>query len=154
MMKKIVRLSTVLILASLVFSACEKEDDPKEAPKELSITNVVAENHDGGVEVPRKGTISVNFTANAGDDARLDFYHIEIHDHPQSGLIEDEYRIIDESFKDKNTFKGLRNANVHEHITVPDTANLGEYHVVIVVVDEAGNSVDTENGDAHIVVVE
>jgi hypothetical protein len=82
------------------------------------------------------------------------FYHIEIHDHPESGLVEDEYRIIDASFKDEAIFKGLREAHVHEHVTVPDNANLGEYHVVIVVVDEAGNSVDTENGDAHIEVVE
>lgn len=56
--------------------------------------------------------------------------------------------------KDDVIFKGLREANVHKHVSVSDTANLGEYHVVIVVVDEAGNSVDTENGDAHIVVIE
>jgi hypothetical protein len=149
MMKKLVKLSTAMILAGIVFISCEKEET-----KQLSITNVVAENHDGGVEVPRGGTISVNFTATAGDEARLDFYHIEIHDHPTSGLIEDEYRIIDESFKDDVIFKGLREANVHKHVSVSDTANLGEYHVVIVVVDEAGNSVDTENGDAHIVVIE
>lgn len=148
-MKKLVKLSTAMILAGIVFISCEKEET-----KQLSITNVVAENHDGGVEVPRGGTISVNFTATAGDEARLDFYHIEIHDHPTSGLIEDEYRIIDESFKDDVIFKGLREANVHKHVSVSDTANLGEYHVVIVVVDEAGNSVDTENGDAHIVVIE
>jgi hypothetical protein len=149
-MKNLLKLVTALLFIGVFLISCEKEEEKKV----LSITNLVAENHDGGTEVPRGETISVNFTATAGNDARLDFYHIEIHDHPESGLIEDEYRIIDNDFKDKSTFKGLRNANVHEHITVADTANLGEYHVVIVVVDEAGNSVDTENGDAHIIVVE
>lgn len=139
-----------LFLFGAVLVSCEKDEEKKE----LSITNLVAENHEGGTEVPLNGTISVNFTATAGDDARLDYYHIEIHDHPESGLVVDEYRIIDEDFKDKSTFKGLRNANVHEHISVADTANLGKYHVVIVVVDEAGNSVDTENGDVQIIVVE
>ena len=153
-MKKLFSLSMALLLAGALFVSCEKDDDKDEEKKSLSITNVVAKNHDGGEEVPRGGTISVDFTATAGDEARLDYYHIELHDHPVSGLIEDEYRIIDKSFKDKSTFKGLRNANVHEHISVADTANIGEYHVVITVVDEAGNSVDTEDGDAHIVVVE
>ena len=116
MMKNLLKLSTALLLAGIVFVSCEKEKT------ELSITNVVAENHDGGSEIALGGTISVNFTATAGDDAR--------------------------------TFKGLRNANVHAHVTVPDTANLGSYHVVIVVVDEAGNSVDTEDLETHITIVE
>lgn len=119
----------------------------------LTISNVEASNHDGGLEVPIGGTISVDFEAVAGD-ARLDFYHIEIHDHPASGLVEDEYKIIDDDFKNISTFKGLRNAHVHEHIVVPQNANLGDYHVVIIVVDEEGNSVDTEDLETHITVVE
>lgn len=148
-MKSAIKLSMAMLLAGIVFISCEKEEKAK-----LSITNVVAENHDGGIDIPIGGTISVNFTATASDDARLDFYHLEIHDHPSSGLIQDEYKIIDEDFKDKSIFKGLRNANVHEHVSVPDTANLGSYHVVIVVVDENGNSVDTESFETHINVVE
>ncbi|MBN2485638.1 MAG: DUF4625 domain-containing protein [Bacteroidales bacterium] len=148
-MKNAFKLSMVLLMAAIVMVSCEKEKEAK-----LSITNVVAENHDGGSEIPRGGTISVNFTATAGENARLDFYHIEIHDHPASGLVQDEYKIIDDDFMNKSTFKGLRNANVHEHVVVPDTANLGSYHVVIVVVDEDGNSVDTETLETHITIVE
>ena len=139
----------VLALAITLFSC---EDKKEETPK-LSITNVTAENHDGGTDVPLKGTISVDFEATAGE-ARLDFYHIEIHDHPTSGLLEDEYKIIDDDFKNLSTFSGLRNAHVHEHIQVPDTANLGSYHVVIVVVDKDGNSVNTEALETHINVVQ
>ena len=150
-MKNLSKLLIALLLTGTVLVSCKKDDEAKV----LSITNIVAQNHNGGgTDVPRGGRISIDFTATAGDDARLDYYHIELHDHPASGKIEDEYRIIDKSFKNVSTFKGLRNANVHEHIDVADTANLGEYHVVIVVVDEAGNSVDTENGDTEIKVIE
>ncbi|NJM15071.1 MAG: DUF4625 domain-containing protein [Bacteroidales bacterium] len=117
---------------------------------------MVAENHDDGTTViARGGTIAVLFSAVAGDDARLDFYHIEIHDHPASGAIEDEYKIIDDDFKDKTIFKGLRSVeNMHQHVSVPDTANLGPYHVVVTIVDEAGNSVNTEELETHITIVE
>lgn len=148
-MKNVFKILTTILLVAFVFVACDEEDKI-----ELGISDVVAENHDGGDEIALGGTISVNFTATASEDARLDFYHIEIHDHPESGLVTDEYKIIDDDFKDKSTFKGLRNANVHEHVAVPDTANLGSYHVVVVVVDEDGYSVDTEALETHVTIVE
>lgn len=149
MLKKTIVSLSIFACVMFCITSCKKEEKLV-----LTINNVVAENHDGGTEVPRGGTISVNFATFAGDDARLDFYHIEIHDHPTSGYVEDEYKIIDADFKDKSIFKGLRNATVHEHVHVSDTANIGSYHVVIVVVDEDGNSVDTETLETHITVVE
>lgn len=148
-MKQITKISAILITISALFATCNKEENEK-----LSISNVVAENHNGGEQVSRGGTIAVEFSALAGYAARLDFYHIEIHDHPATGLVADEYKIIDDDFKDKSIFKGLRNADVHEHIYVPDTANIGSYHVVITVIDEDGNSVNTEDLETHITVVE
>jgi len=147
MKKMILTLCALAIIASSFFlSSCKKD---KTTPPE--ITNIEATNHDNGTDsIARGGTISINFDAIAKNDGKLDYYHIEIHDHPASGLVADEYRIIDQSFKDKATFKGLKNAHVHEHITVPANANIGRYHVVITVVDEYGNSVDTENGDTEI----
>lgn len=148
-MKSLFKISMIGVLAGAVLVSCEEEKT------ELSIKNLVAENHDdGGKEVPRGGEILIEFDAVAGDDAKLDYYHIELHDHPPSGLVSDEYRIIDQTFENDPTFKGLKNAHVHEHVAVQDTANLGDYHVVVVVVDEAGNSVDTENGDTEITVVQ
>jgi len=149
-MKNLFKLSMAIILAGIVFISCKKEET-----EVLSIRDVAAENHDdGSTEIPRGGIISVNFTATAGDHARLDFYHIEIHDHPTSGAVQDEYKIIDDDFRDLSTFKGLRNVNVHQHIIVPDNANLGLYHVVIMVADEDGNSVDTEELETHVNIVE
>ncbi|MBN1187135.1 MAG: DUF4625 domain-containing protein [Bacteroidales bacterium] len=151
MMKNLFKLSLALLLAGTVFVSCEKDEEKKE----LSITDVSATNHnDGSTIIARGGTIAVEFTATAGDDARLDFYHIEIHDHPASGEISDEYKIIDDDFKDDTVFKGLREASKHVHVSVPDTANLGSYHVVIVVVDENGYSVDTEELETHVTIVE
>ena len=150
-MKNLFKISAAFLLVSLLLFSCEKEEDKEITPL---ISNVVAENHDGGKQIPLRGIISVNFDAITRSGAKLDFYHIEIHDHPASGNIEDEYKIIDEDFKDKSTFKGLINAHVHEHVTVPDTANIGNYHVVVIVVDEDGNSADTENLETHIEVIQ
>jgi len=146
-MKKTIFKTVMLISLAAVFAfvSCKKTD--KTTPPEIS--NISANNHDTGADsIPRGGTISVNFDAVANSDGKLDYYHIEIHDHPASGLVADEYKIIDASFKDKATFKGLKNAHVHQHIIVPANANLGKYHVVITVVDEYGNSADTE--DVHV----
>ena len=149
-MKHLLKITGAILLISLFLTACDDDDVQK-----LEIKNVTAINHNNETtSVPRGGTVSVNFEAIAGDDARLDFYHIEIHDHPASGEIADEYKIIDDSFKDDDTFKGLRNSNVHHHVIVPDTANVGSYHVVIIVVDEDGNSIDTETLETHITITE
>lgn len=34
--------------------------------------------------------------------------------------------------------------------TVPDAANIGSYHVVVIVVDEDGYSVNTEEMETHV----
>lgn len=146
-MKKVFFLGIIAFLMSQLFVSCTKDTKPE-------ITNIEVTNHDDGTKiVKRGGTISVEFEALARGDGRLDYYHIEIHDHPASGKIEDEYRIINDSFKEMATFKGLKNAHVHQHVAVPPNANLGSYHIVITVVDEAGNSSDTENGDEHIEII-
>ncbi len=139
------------MLALVVFSACEKED--QDTPPEIS--KLEALNHDNETNViERGGTIMVNFDARSRNDGRLDRYHIEIHDHPESGNPADEYKLIDDTFEDNPTFKGLRNASIHHHVSVPMDANLGEYHVVVVVIDEFGNSTDTEEWDVEVVIVE
>lgn len=149
-MKKVTTVLSILLIVLVVVSSCKKDDEnPDVRPK---ITDVVAANHDGGTEVSLGGTISVDFEVITQSDAKLWYYNIEIHDHPASGAIEDEYKIIDDQFTDN--FQGLINAHVHKHIQVPDTANLGSYHVVVIVVDEDGNSSDTEALETHIEIVQ
>lgn len=150
-MKKL-QMPGVLLLAFALLFSCEKDEDNEITPE---ISQVGAENHDTGENsIAIGGTISVNFEARTRSEAKLDYYHIEIHDHPVSGNVEDEYKIIDDDFKNEITFKGLVNAHVHEHIRVPDAANTGPYHVVVIVVDEEGNSANTEDLDTHVEITE
>jgi len=145
-------LKTFGLLSIMVIVSCTSCGKKTAIPE---ISNLTAVNHDDNTTIiARGGTISVNFEAVTKSKDKLDYYHIEIHDHPASGFLEDEYKIIDEPFKNKATFKGLKNANVHEHITVPVNANLGKYHVVVTVVDEYGNSADTEDVHVEITIVE
>lgn len=143
---------TALLMSMVIIIACNSCGKKTAAPE---ITNISVVNHDdNSTIIQRGGTISVNFEAISKSKDKLDYYHIEIHDHPASGLPSDEYKIIDDSFKNKPTFKGLKNAHVHEHITVPANANLGKYHVVLTVVDEYGNSANTEDQNIEITIVE
>ena len=133
-----------------VFTSCKREENY--TPE---ITNITALNHSDQTNIlPLGGSMSVDFDVKVRSGAKLSYYHLEIHDHPKSGQIADEYKIIDDSFFDEPSFTGLLNAHVHQHIYIPDTANLGSYHVVVVVVDMDGNSANTEELETHITVVE
>lgn len=159
-MKTFFKTYLLLVAFSLFMVACN--DDEPEATNQVvpaapqpSITNIQAAGHDGGATTIARGeTLSVDFDARTQSDAFLDKYHIEIHDHPATGLIEDEYKIIDSTFVNDPTFENTRNAHVHKHIVIPDTANLGAYHVVVIVFDKDGNTTDTEDLEMHIEVVE
>lgn len=153
-MKNLLKISMLILLSGIMFMSCGKDDDDTKDGAPL-IEDVKAENHDvsGSAEVKRGGLLSVNFKAIARGDSRLESYHIEIHDHPASGKVEDEYKIIDKTFTDAKLFKGLREASVHQHVSVPRDANLGKYHVVVRVVDSKGRQADTENALKEITVV-
>jgi hypothetical protein len=144
-MNQTFRILSLLLVASLALISCEKEDTT--TPPE--IYDFMAGTHYPDVSniiVKRPGAeIIVDFSARSMNDGRLAAYYIEIHDHPESGLDEDEYLIIEELFDNNPVFKGLRNASIHKHIPIPANAPLGEYHVEVVVIDEFGNSttVDT-----------
>ncbi len=140
-MKRIGLLSIALIF-SFVIASCEKDDTDNTTPPE--IYDFFAGTHppevsDTIVKIPG-AEIIVDFSARSLNDGRLEAYHIEIHDHPESGNPADEFIIIDNLFNNEPTFKGLRNASVHKHIAIPEEAPLGEYHVEVIVIDEFGNS--------------
>lgn len=149
------KLKSLLFLLALavIVSSCKKEEDEKDETTPPEITELKAGNHDHTshtIEKKPGAEIIVDFTARSNNDGRLEKYHIEIHDHPESGLSADEYLIIDDLFDNDITFKGTRNASVHKHIAIPDDAPLGEYHVEVTVWDEFGNTTDA---DTHIYIV-
>ena len=141
-MKKMIETLAMLLLVPFVMSSCEKDDTDTTTPPEIyeftagthppNVNDTIV--HETGAE------IILDFSARSVNDGRLDAYHIEIHDHPESGNPADEYKIIDERFDDDPNFKGLRNASVHKHLAIPGDAPLGEYHVEVIVIDEYGNS--------------
>lgn len=141
------------VLLSAILVSCDKDDD-KDTTTPPEITDFHAGTHDQDSKtiVKKPGAeVIVDFKARSLNDGRLEAYHIEIHDHPESGNPADEYLIIDELFDNDPTFKGTRNSSVHKHIAIPEDASLGEYHVEVVVFDEYGNTTEV---DTHIYLVE
>ena len=130
----------------LVLQACSKDEN--NGPSKPEIDKFIVES-EGGDQIKRGGQISYEADIASTSDAKLDYYHVEIHDEPESGKAEDEYKIIDKDFTDN--FTDLRNTHLHDHITVPETANTGTYHFHLTVVDKDGN---TNNAETHIEVVE
>ncbi|ASB47776.1 hypothetical protein CDL62_00720 [Alkalitalea saponilacus] len=143
-MKLSVKLFGLLFLSLFVFAACSDDDDTSTPPE---ITNFSAGLHygAGNTIVKEPGAeIIVDFDARSRNDGRLVAYHIEIHDHPESGDPDDEYKIIDEMFENDPKFFNTRNASIHKHIAIPEDAPLGEYHVEVIVFDEYGNTTDVD----------
>ncbi len=133
-----------LMAMAITFVSCDKDDD-KDTTTPPEIYEFSAGSHDHSTNIiPRGGEVIVDFKVRSLNDGRLEAYHIEIHDHPESGNPADEYLLIDEFFENEPTFKGTRNATVHKHIAVPMDAPLGEYHVEVFVIDEFGNTTDME----------
>lgn len=74
--------------------------------------------------------------------------HINIHSH---GLVPGPGEILWTFDQDYHNYHGQTEASFHEHIDVPVTAPAGEYHMVVTVEDEAGNTVEHET---HIDVIQ
>ncbi len=144
---KLIGSIAIILLISFVITSCEKDDTDNSTPPEIYYFFAGTHPPDVNDTIVKKpgAEIIVDFSARSLNDGRLEAYHIEIHDHPESGNSADEYKIIDDLFDNEPTFRGLRNASVHKHIAIPDEAPLGEYHVEVIVIDEFGNStmVDT-----------
>ncbi len=139
---KLIRTLSILLIIPFFIASCAKDDIDNTTPP--GIYDFFAGTHPPEVNdtiVKRPGAeIIVDFSARSLNDGRLEAYHIEIHDHPESGNPADEFIIIDDLFDNEPTFKGLRNASVHKHIAIPEEAPLGEYHAEVIVIDEFGNS--------------
>ncbi len=145
-MKNSIKNLFVLCILGVFMVSCEKEEElDKTTPPEIYELKAGNHDHTSTTIVKTAGAeIILDFSARTKNDGRLEKYHIEIHDHPESGLSADEYLIIDDLFEDDIRFKGTRNASVHMHIPIPEDAPLGEYHVEVTVWDEFGNTADAD----------
>lgn len=127
-----------LILVFVSFSKCEKEEETENSKPEIN--NLVVEGHDDSIHRGEKISYEADIKSNSG--AKLDYYHLEIHNEPESGKEEDEYKVEDDECSEDT--EGLLNTHLHHHVEVDDSAPTGKYHFYLQVVDQKGYSASAE----------
>ena len=122
-----------VVAVSLTFVGCEKEEEDNTPP---TIENLEI-GHDGKFQTGSE--LHVEF--DVSDEGGLDYYQISIHPEGDHKSTSEEWE-----FEQKFTeISGLKNYSVHNHeIEVPLDAELGEYHIDLMVVDLAGNVTSKE----------
>ncbi len=113
----------------------EGDIEIQEAISNINVLNLSVNGDEHDVS-KASGSFIISFDAST-ESGTLASYSIEVHNHPASGLEEDEFKIIDNEFTD--SFSGLTSASVSNTITIDAAAPLGEYHVEIVIVDSEAN---------------
>ncbi len=131
--------SSVLLFAigSLVaFSSCQ--DDPVEVtPAKPVISNLeVGEGNSKEAEPGKELHLDAEIVAE-GKIAK-----ITVDLHPESGTGDD----IEAEF---TKYAGQKNADFHDHIEIPSTAEHGDYHFHLTVTDQEGQSTSVD-ADVHI----
>lgn len=143
-MKKLFLAGVVLFGASMMFTACEK--DEKDVEKPVIKLNDPADDE----EIKIGDEHGIHFDAEFSDNEELASYKVDIHSnfdgHTHSAMRSIAADSVAFSFqKSWNTIAGKRNADVHHHeIVIPETFNgkpikEGHYHIVIYCLDKAGN---------------
>jgi len=115
----------------LAFASCNKDED------------IIQQPTIEGLEVGHDN----NQTAYPGSDLHLDaeilapgtIASIKLEIHPEAG----EGWTFEKVYT--TGYAGVKNADFHEHIDVPDDAAVGEYHLHLVVTDNAGNTAEAES---------
>lgn len=122
----------------LGFAACSS-DDSKDTQKPIIVLN--APNEGAKLEVGA----DIHFDMEVSDNEMLGSYKIDIHENSdghthsakKAAALENT---VEFSFQKQWSLEGKRNADVHHHeIVIPQNAELGKYHFVVYVLDEAGN---------------
>lgn len=149
-MKKFLNIVSVVVLSSVCFTSCLKNDSDIDTEKPVIKLN--APENEEAIEVGS----SIHFDMDVSDNIALGSYDIDIHsadghththsvvlaegDHDHEHDPENDAR---KAFKYKNSWddiRGLKNAHIHHHeIEIPEDAKRGEYHFVVKVLDAAGN---------------
>jgi len=127
-----------LLFAVLAFTFVSCNKDNSAAKPTVTLTEVGHDNEKHAMQ---------------GDDLHLEadivaeglIKRIDVELHQESGTFE-----IEESFTD-GKYIGVKNTTFHEHIEIPETAPLGEYHLHFTVTDQQGQTVMTE---AHVQIIE
>ena len=148
-MKSIFKPILLFLFSTILFISCTKDDIKPPVISNLEVGAVHDEDHsdeggedehaDEGVAHPGE---SMHIGAEILAFARIETITIDIHSDevtPGAGEVAWEFEQVYTDAKYR-----VLNAELHEDITVPANAALGEYHVYVIVTDEAGNSTTAE----------
>ena len=148
-MKSIFKPILLFLFSTILFISCTKDDIKPPVISNLEVGAVHDEDHsdeggedehaDEGVAHPGE---SMHIGAEILAFARIETITIDIHSDevtPGEGEVAWEFEQVYTDAKYR-----VLNAELHEDITVPANAALGEYHVYVIVTDEAGNSTTAE----------
>ena len=146
-MKTIFKLIFFSLLAAILFISCTEDEIQPPIISNLEVGAAHDEDHadEGGEdEHADEGIAHPGESLHIGADilafARIETITIDIHSDevtPGEGAWEEEKVYTDAKYR-------VLNAELHEDIAVPANAALGEYHVYVIVTDEAGNSTTAE----------
>ena len=148
-MKSIFKPILLFLFSTILFISCTKDDIKPPVISNLEVGAVHDEDHsdEGGEdEHADEGVAHPGESMHIGADilafARIETITIDIHSDevtPGEGEVAWEFEQVYTDAKYR-----VLNAELHEDITVPANAALGEYHVYVIVTDEAGNSTTAE----------
>jgi hypothetical protein len=143
-MKAIFKPILLSFFTILLFVSCT---DDEIQPPVISNVEVGAVHDEGAEDVhANEGIAHPGESMHIGADilafARIESITVDIHSDeitPAAGEVAWEFEEVYTDSKYQ-----VLNAELHEDIMVPENAALGEYHVYIIVVDQAGNSTTAE----------
>lgn len=137
---KLKGLFMLLVVVSLFFVACEKEDD---TPSKLVITILelgAGDSHGNDHTAKIGGDLHMEVEVVA--EGKIDKIQVRIHpegEHNEEGE-HDEWE-IDTTY---TKFLGLKNTTFHEHLDIDLNAESGDYHFDFIVTDMEGNQSSAE----------
>lgn len=158
MSKKNILLSLALVAMACSFlTSCEKKVQDNQRPK----VNLIEPEEGAKLKIGNKH--GVHFEMKLTDDVMLASYRIEIHNNfdGHNHTASKSLRHGDEKpffFQKEYSLKGQREASIHHHdIVIPEGVAEGNYHLMVQVLDAAGNETTVarnvvlteEGGDDH-----
>jgi hypothetical protein len=136
---KIKALFTLLVLTTLYFIACNKDDNPsKPVITILELGDGDSHGNDKTAKIGGDLHMEIDVVA----EGRIDKIQVRIH--PEG----DHYENSDHEGWEVDTtytkFSGLKNTIFHEHVEIDAAAEPGEYHFDFIVTDMEGNQSSAE----------
>lgn len=126
-LRNVKRLATAAIASAVLLTSCNRNDEDSEAV----VTKPTITKTEVGIRNSRIGYAGADLHLAAEIEAAGKISTVEVEIHKENGTGWKKKEIF-------NEFGGQLNTHFHKHIDIPASAELGEYHVHIVVKDHTG----------------